>query len=778
MTTGKPTTTTYDVLAFVRALRHRGDTDTAAAVLDATLSQPQLHEPATVELAAETGWLHLERSDVHAAAGELRSADDAALNALRLFERAQELAGAAAACLQLGDLDWQAGLHEGAQSWWARARSLADAAGATPLAARALLGLALRELGAGDATVADAQLAAAADRAAHDLTAALSPDDATGLQAAQRASDAVRASLALVQARRALAARNWPEVRLLLASVAETARRLQEPALYVDALRLDAVLARRLGDAATAAESLQLALEQTVRSGDRRLEALLRAELVPALVDAGRLQEAVAAHEAELPSDIAILPSVHAARLEGYAAIALAAGQEAAAEPGLREALAVRRSLGDAAGVARVAAVLAETLLRIGRTEDAKAVAQVTISEAQAAGRPDLALAGEITLVRLALAVGGADALPHARATVQKASDHGSVGQILAAVDALVAAQLAAGESAAAADGVRRLEAAALGQPQVRWHARALARKAQVLAAGGEYHQALEAAAQAAQKAEAVGDGEGKARALLAAGQALGWAGRGDEAAMALDHAQREATAAHQPALAAEAAAERAEAALRLHDFAAARTACTVAIATAQQLGLISLELRVRRCESKAQRDQGDIQGALATSREAQLRAEIAELHGLATACAVDEAWMLADRGDRTAARRLADGVLLRAGQLHDRAGKIAVAEAHSLLGRLQAQAHEWNEAATELQRSVEALRTLDAPVALGAALLLLGQVEGARGNGTACGELLGEALVVTARHGLPEQQVVRRVIDRLRAQSGPAQSEPWLSEP
>ena len=55
----------------------------------------------------------------------------------------------------------------------------------------------------------------------------------------------------------------------------------------------------------------------------------------------------------------------------------------------------------------------------------------------------------------------------------------------------------------------------------------------------------------------------------------------------------------------------------------------------------------------------------------------------------------------------------------------------------------------------------------LGAALFLLGQVEGMRGNGQACGEALGEALLITARLGLPEQRVIRAAIERIHAQAG-----------
>jgi hypothetical protein len=87
-------------------------------------------------------------------------------------------------------------------------------------------------------------------------------------------------------------------------------------------------------------------------------------------------------------------------------------------------------------------------------------------------------------------------------------------------------------------------------------------------------------------------------------------------------------------------------------------------------------------------------------------------------------------------------------------------------LGRICAQQRDFAGAAPLLHAAIADLRTAAEPRSLGAALLLAGQVEGALGHGEACGAMLGEALTITARHGLPEQVVVRQVIERLRAQA------------
>ena len=69
------------------------------------------------------------------------------------------------------------------------------------------------------------------------------------------------------------------------------------------------------------------------------------------------------------------------------------------------------------------------------------------------------------------------------------------------------------------------------------------------------------------------------------------------------------------------------------------------------------------------------------------------------------------------------------------------------------------------MRSAVEAQRQGDER-SLGAALFLLGQIEGMLGQGEACGEHLAEALVITARLGLPEQQAIRNVIERIQSQN------------
>ena len=66
---------------------------------------------------------------------------------------------------------------------------------------------------------------------------------------------------------------------------------------------------------------------------------------------------------------------------------------------------------------------------------------------------------------------------------------------------------------------------------------------------------------------------------------------------------------------------------------------------------------------------------------------------------------------------------------------------------------------------AVDLLRDVS-PRSLGAALFVLGQVEGMLGNGTECGEALGEALVIAASLGLPEQATIRAAIERLHRQA------------
>lgn len=756
--------TPADTLAFARALRSRGDHAGAAELLDVALAEPLVQVPATAELALRAGLLHLERADLHADAAQLAPAEQHALAALSHFDTAGDAAGGAAACLQLGDLAWQAGRPRPAVSWWARARSLADAVGATPLGARALLAMALHTMAGGDAAVADGQLQGASDRAGVDLAGVLAADDPQAWQIAREQAEAVRAALALVQARRALAARRWPEVRLLLSATVEAARRLGEPALYVDALRLDAVLARRLGDPQSAVESLHLAQTAAERLGSLRLDALLGMELVLALCDAERWPEAAEVYNLEPPEEVADQPAVRAARLEAFAVLALQSGQLDIAGRTLAEAAQLRVTMDDAVGAARAGLLQADVALRRGDVAAATELAAVAQQAAQRAGRPDLALDGELITVRAALLLAVPMAAERAAEATQQATAHGSVAQQLTALDMLAAALLQAGDGAAAREAAQRAVDLAAVQPLPRLQARVHARLAQTLLQNSEFQEAVLAAGRAAELADAADDVQGRVRALLVGGRALGMLGRTDEAELALGHAQAAALQGHRADLAAEAAFDLANGYAAQHTWQAARHAFAAAHEHARTAGHAQLAVASLRGLALCRTQTGDLAGAQQTLAQAR---QLAGESGLGTeqvAIGIDAAQLAVVQGDLASARDILETLDI------EQAGDLPAAvrgDGLTLLGRVRFQLGDPAASAEVLRIAVAVLRPSHQPRSLGGALLLLGQVEGALGHGQACGELLGEALVITAQHGLPEQALVRQVIERLQAQAG-----------
>lgn len=716
---------------------------------------------ATTEMAARAGWQHLEQAEAQLASGANADALAWAQAALAAFEQAGDGGGQAAASLCLGDAHAQGGRGGEALSWWARARSLADAVGATPLAARALLALALRELGAGDAAVADALLDAAEQRANLALPAPPSEDSTDAAAAdSQRMSDAVRVGVTLVRAQQAIAAREGPRARLLLALAAEGAQGLGDLALYIDALRLDGCLACRSGDPRGAVQALERACEAASALGNLRVLDLLRSELVLALCDNESWAEAAELQQREVPEIVGDQPAWQAARLEGYAVLALRAAQPEAAVQALTQTLALRQGADQRVGALRTQILLARALLRAGQLDAARDNTARVAAAATAPGQHDLALEGATLGLLIDLAQWGTAAT----ATIEQVQElsetaAGSVQQ-LAALDAAAAAWLQRGDAAKALNAADKAVAWAQQQPLLRLHARALARRAAAVAATQDVARALVLALEAAETADKAGDAPSRAMSLCTLGEALAAQGRLDEAILVLQHALGGAATSERRDIAAEIRFAQANLHATMHDWPQARIGFDACQSQAEALGMRSLALRAQRgvalCllrEGQDEQAQDLLEATFAVAQQANLRADLAGV-------AVDLAQVLVERGSTQQAQTLL-------GQLLDQPEHLTPlqrAEAHLLAGRLLAQARQPQPAAEHLREAVAVLRSCQAPRSLGAALLLLGQVEGMLDDGAACGTLLGEALVITAQHGLPEQQVVRRIIERMGA--------------
>lgn len=749
-----------DVLTFARTLRARGQTGAAEQLLDATLEQPSLLAAELPEELAALGWLQLERADLWAERGALAHGHVLAERALKSFEMAGDGGGAAAAALALGDLAWSQGQPRLAASHWARARAVADTVGASALAARALLALSVRELGGGDPDVVEALLAAAEDRA----TVETAHGDAALDQLARDQTVSVRASIAVVRARQAMAARRWAEARLLLGVAVEAAERLHHPELYIDCLRVDAALARRSGDPHGAVESLGLALQAASRAGHERLAWVLGGLQILAMLDDEADAAAATALQQEPPPLIAGLPAVAALRSEAYAVLALRTGQVSAAEPALLQAAELRRSMEDFAGEARVLALLAETLLRQGSWQDAAIIADRAGELAQAIGRPELRVEPELAKLRAAVARDDPDLLQIAMATGQLAAACGSSAEQLVALDLAALAALARREFALAkATAAQALELAE-SLPLLRWRARAEARLGHCLCMGGELSQALRHAEHAMQVAEQAGDWQARAKALWVAGSALGESGRIDEARLALSHAHQAAVASHRPDLAAEALAELGRCQARVHAFVEAESAYRQAAQAAGQCGQKALEVRAWRGVAWCARDTARYSEAKQVLAHAAALAGAAGLAADAAACQVELGQVHLRAGDLNlalAAVRLPDGSVVP---------PLVRADALMLAAEVRARRGQWQEARGQAREAESLLRAAAEPRSLGAALYLLGQIEGRLGAGERAGQLLGEALVLATRLGLPEQQLIRRTIERLQQQAGQTQ--------
>ena len=744
-----------DVLTFARTLRARGQAQAAEQLLEATLQQPDLQEEESAERAAAVGWLLLERADLWAERGALTLASGAAQRALQLFERADNGGGAAAAALALGDLAWSEGQSPLAASHWARARSLADSAGATALAARALLSLSVRELGGGDADVVESLLEAA------EFRATVEPQDLQGaeLQAQRDQADAVRASIAVVRARQAMAARRWAEARLLLSVAVEAAERLHHPELYIDCLRVDAALARRSGDPHGAVESLGLAVQAALRAGHERLAWVLGGLQILAMLDDEADAAAATALQQEPPPLIAGLPAVAAVRSEAYAVLALRTGQAAAAEPALQQAAELRRAMQDLAGEARVLGLLAEALRQQGAWEDAERTAQRAADLAQSIGRPELAVEPQLAALRAALGREDPDLAEKVAQSVQLAAACGSSAEQLAALDLAAAAYLALRDTELAKATAAQAVDLAESLPLLRWRARAEARLGHCLAVAGELSTALRHADRALQLAEQAGDLQARAKALWVAGSALAQSGRIDEAQLALSHALQSAEHAHRPDLAAESLAELARVQARVHAFADAEAAFRQSAALAAKSGQKASEVRALRGVAWCARESGRLAEARQWLARAGQLAEKAKLAGDMAACQVELGQLHLRAGDL-------DLALAALGGLEGRPlPPLVRADAAILTAEIRARRGQWLEARALAREAESLLRQGHEPRTLGAALYLLGQIEGRLGAGERAGQLLGEALVLASRQGLPEQHVIRRTIERMQAQ-------------
>ena len=359
-------------MELARSLRAARRPDEAQALLDVALAQPGLQQPLTVDVAARVGWLRLERASLALDRADLADADADVQAALQLFERAQERGGAATATLLAGDLARLAGAAPAAARWWQTALALADSAGNGALAARALTSLLLSGAAADAALDLDDLAAAAERRLQAALPDALAADDPRRPAAAAQQL-AAELTLALCRVRASVRRGALVEARLAMPTLLERAAELAEPGLAIEALRLDAALARRAGDAAAAVQSLERA-EGFAQRHDLWLPLwAVRVERTLALIDDERWAEAFELAAADPPAAIAALPALHAARLEAYAALSLRAEQVPAARGALVQALALREQAGDAEALARCIVLAAHVDLAAGELQAAAA---------------------------------------------------------------------------------------------------------------------------------------------------------------------------------------------------------------------------------------------------------------------------------------------------------------------------------------------------------------------------------------------------------------------
>ncbi len=739
---------TQPALDLVRQLRAEGRHADAAALLEATLGQPELQQPDDPSLASEVAWLGLEQAQLLIDQGNLTHCAQTARRALALHEYAGDAAGAAAAYLVLADVAWLSGAGAQATSLWAQARAKADQGHAPLLAARALLALALREWQQGEAGVAEQLVAAAEERTSAELEP--TPDvDAQVLT--------LRAASAVVRAARAVAHRRNAEAQLLLAVATQAARQVGELSLYMECLRVDARLARHSGDPHGAVQSLRRARDVAVLAGMDLARVALEAELGLALIDDEDWQGATAIVEAPLSDAALAVPAVRALRLDLTAALALHGGRSREAALLWQEASLAHGD--DHAGTCRSLVGLAEAHWRHGDAEAARAALAKAQELADSAGRADLRIAPRLAELNMA-AASAQDTTELAKGAVELAAQVGSTAQQLAALDQLAASHLARGHAAQARPVARQQVALAQAQPLLRWQARALARLAQTLVLDGDAGQGLRVAEQALRAAQQAGDAQGRVRALLASATALQALGRIDEAQLSLSHAQGHAEGGHLPDLALDAQLEQAQLLATHRNVAVAEPmlAHLLSQSLAQQRGTAAYAAALTLAWCARQR--GDLQAAGAALAHLS-RLPVRPSANLTLAVALEQARIDLARGRLDLARQL--------GHNHEftNVSSALRGEARLLTAEAYARSGEWKTAATLADQALADLRQARSGRSLGAGLYLAGQIAAARGHGEQAGALLGEALLVTAQLGLPEQATIRATIERLRNQQG-----------
>lgn len=736
----------HDIVDFARGLRSQGLHGEAGALLEAALSQPELlasDDPVDI---LRVAWIRMELGHLHADRGLVAVAAQRAMEALAGFEAIADGAGAATACLLLGDLQWLSAEPAQAASLWSRGRALADQAGAHVLAARALLCLAIREIRDGEESVVEGLLRAAETRQAQE-----EPQGPDGV----RQQLALRVSVAVVRAARAVTAQRFAEAQLLLATAADAARQVGELSLYVACLRVDAQLARRGGDPHGAVLGLTRALAVAEHAGLGLVAAALQVELGLAYIEDEDWPAATALLQQLAAEQELGLPDLQAAKLELSAVLSHRGGRPDQAIEQWRMAAALRQ--GDHGAWCRTACGLGEALLAAGKPTEAREVLAQASAVAASLGRPELAVGPELGLQQVDLLIGRADPRRGA-ALVMAAAKAGSTAQQLAALDALVATHLAAQEPDAALQTARQQAAMADAQPLVRWRARSLARLSQAQCASGDASGALLTARAAAERALQAGDADGQLRALLAAGDALRAAGRPDEALLAWSQVSSAAQGAPQLlALVDQATLRAAELSAQQGDFPAAGALFEACRAAATGRSDAAAAVASLRGLAWCARELGDLPAALQALRQA---AEIARQVGGSWVLAIEteaaQAELLAGKPER--ALRLEKLADLEGTSRADRAEALAVcAHAHAR-SRAWAQADALAQAAVQLRRQGTDVR------ALGAALYLAGQTSVQQGQGERAGRQLGEALVLATGLGLPEQARIRHTIDQLTA--------------
>jgi len=571
-------------------------------------------------------------------------------------------------------------------------------------------------------------------------------EQASGLPAST--AQGLEAALAVQRVRALLAQGDLAGARLLLAGlVAQPVPQV----LLVPILRLQAVLARRLGRADEAAGLLASAAAHAEHSGDAALLILVRSEQIVALADDEQWAEALAVARMPLAAELNDAPEALAARSEAVAVLAAHGGDTAAALEASAQALALREALADRIGWLRAAA------LRLHLVDDPE-LAEAASTVAAEASRGDLLLRLQLASARRQLTA-GALSLPAAAQLAELAAADASPAEQLAALDLYCVAALQAGQldtAAASCDQSVRL-AEALAAP--RWQRRTQVRQAQVLALQGDAEAALHQAAAVAAAAQAAADAQVVVRAWLVAGPLLHRLGRLQEAIELLREAVRLASEQPLPVLAAEAALELGRAQLGAQQWPEAQVAFALAGQLADGQGLVGLVLDAARGTVLALRSRGEATEAAAYAAQA-----LAALEGKAAArftagLCVELAQLALDAGQPQAAGRW----LQRVGpDSHPSVqGEAAILSARVALSELGPDA-----AVTPLLQAVGLLRQHGPARSLGAALFLLGQVYGLLGEHAAAGRWLGEALILTTQHHLPEQHLVAEVLRRAQRAS------------